>query len=829
VTGRAGSAPTLRSRAGRTAAFRPKRPGAYKLRFTADTGDDEPADVVKLTAVPPNPLVPIDTIVGDAAHPGMKIGSAIIPADPPGPGQAVVQVVVLERSSLAVVSNKSYTGSLSQITSDLTRLDASDLVIVSQRSGPNVNRSGNLEEALRSIGTPDSEFNASEREAYSAIGVPGMARGDADVRHSKVEPLPDARFGPGLKGYLTPDAWKDYGYVPSARIPFSYGPDEQPPCRSGCDGRVGFLVTWMNSYTLDAGLYYPDLTQFYNTNGEGLTPGQQSQQAQNLAFDLLDVDADHLITIQTVTQQDGDRLRAPVGRITAGAMNDLAAGIAKVGGTRNAFNQAATMQTTGALAYTLVGWGNAGERSGAEAVPGLNGAPRVPTLRGVLRPDRESRFRPSLVTYDGSDADSLTGVIMQPPQHDWPSDDDRGVRRAIAYIGSTDTRLSSDPRTAYWTNNWSESTTNAIIDGLRHLEYPTEPATIGGPGGPPAELRFTRAEFETARSELIKELGWVGRVRSYMHDVARPFSDNALGGWAAAHKIADDISTPTHNPKDETVYNWLDFTEILLDMAAPVTDDATGVLASMLEMGVWIAGATKPGVPTDREFQVKADELGDRLISQAEQTALTYDRMADIIVSDPAKLALFGRNAGCTPANDNKCPPEFAWNTDRQLRAAANVYRGVERFLYEELVPLGYRVFQLNPLFQEKSGAPQIFPTSPLDFRIYKCYQPNRRPWESFPTLASTTLVRLLDPTTGTRVFQPLVLAEKPGTGVYVGTPPPADMLERMFDPVAPTNDPKRGGLGIHPEELMGDAEKFWWYKTEDTEKANCIFTNEPT
>jgi hypothetical protein len=27
----------------------------------------------------------------------------------------------------------------------------------------------------------------------------------------------------------------------------------------------------------------------------------------------------------------------------------------------------------------------------------------------------------------------------------------------------------------------------------------------------------------------------------------------------------------------------------------------------------------------------------------------------------------------------------------------------------------------------------------------------------------------------------------------------------------------------------MGDAEKFWWYKTEDTEKAHCIFTNEPT
>lgn len=46
-----------------------------------------------------------------------------------------------------------------------------------------------------------------------AIGVPGMARGDADVNV-----IPEETDNRGrMQGYLTPDQYLNYGYVPSQR------------------------------------------------------------------------------------------------------------------------------------------------------------------------------------------------------------------------------------------------------------------------------------------------------------------------------------------------------------------------------------------------------------------------------------------------------------------------------------------------------------------------------------------------------------------------------------------------------------------------------------
>lgn len=77
-----------------------------------------------------------------------------------------------------------------------------------------------------------------------------MQRGDADV---KLNPLSDPPRAGRIQGYLSPDQWTYYGFVPSQRIPFSYTPaTPRPPdtpeeCGATC---AGFLVWAQDPWTL---------------------------------------------------------------------------------------------------------------------------------------------------------------------------------------------------------------------------------------------------------------------------------------------------------------------------------------------------------------------------------------------------------------------------------------------------------------------------------------------------------------------------------------------------------------------------------------------------
>ena len=155
----------------------------------------------------------------------------------------------------------------------------------------------------------------------------------------------------------------------------------------------------------------------------------------------------------------------------------LAEAVAKAGGTRNAFNRTARQTgapASGGATYTLVGWAGAGEGAGAEAAAGLDGAGDVPLLSGVLRPGRDSEFRPAEVTYSAANPQLLQNLLLAKPTGTWPLDDDPGAQRAISYLGSTDQRLGPDPRSAYWTQSFGESTTNSIIAGLKSVPYPSD-------------------------------------------------------------------------------------------------------------------------------------------------------------------------------------------------------------------------------------------------------------------------------------------------------------------------------------------------------------------
>jgi hypothetical protein len=632
-----------------------------------------------------------------------------------------------------------------------------------------------------------------------------MKVGDGDWNNRTDVENPAAGLNGGLQGYLSPDQYLNYGFVPAEREPFTYGGKEVAPCASGtiCEPtHLGYRLDVWDAHTLEpeAGGF-----QVFDTDGYGMTAAQQTAEADRMTAALKAVPAGDLITIQVVSNRERGESRypAPVGPIDKASMVKLADAVADAGGTRNAFNRTALQAgapASGGATYTLVGWAGAGEGNGAETGAGLDGAGDAPLLSGVLRPDHSSQFRPAEVTDSATNPQLLQDLQLARPTGSWPLDGDPGARRAISYLGSTDQRLGPDPRSAYWTQSFGESTTNSIIAGLKSVPYPSDAS-------------FTQDQFEAARAELVKELGWVGNVRTYLKSLSTPFSDNALSSWVAAQKIADQVYNDANKPEDEVAYRWVEFTRIMLGLLGPATHEISAVVGHMLDLGVWAYGAGKGGEPTYDEVRARADELGAELVEQAQQAQATYDRMGDVIVSDYAKLSVVGAAGGCNPSSPG-CPPELALSSADRIAASADVYRSIERVAYTKLLPLGYHVLSLLPY----EGKDPPYPPS------YKCqaFHPWIDDYTDKAPFASTSLLRELDPAGQDNGWDPFVLSKPPTEWSTHGTPPSNELLERMFGSVSLSGDPKAGGLGIPPASLVQESEHYYWYGKRSEEERLC-------
>jgi hypothetical protein len=775
-------AASLRS-SGLVARFRARVPGVYRLRLAVGRGAAAISDSMSLTEIPATPMVPVDTMVGDLMHQGIMVGGKTYHQD--GDGLPFAQVLVLERNSLALVSNTSYWGddSPGEMEADLKKLPATDLVIVNIRQlrHHELCDDGNLIRALSYIGAKFSVPCDALPVDFSAIGVPGMHAGEANQR---VAPTKDSAPPAAMRGYLSPDQYLEYGYVPSTQVTLDYGADDRCAHAPGCvAGRGGYLVRVFDPHT------------FKPANGDGSffwTTGDGNAEPMAKALD--SIPQGDLVTVESVGAQARNGPNPPSGPFLrlVGPLNSrqtmmgLDAAIARIGGTRNGFNHAAEMvpaDSSHGDVYTLVGWAGAREGQGAESAAGLNGVGATARLSLVLRPDRDSLLRPAEVSTNADHPGALSTLVLDRGKDTWPLADDAGAMRAFSYLGSTDEQLGSDPRSAYWSQNLNQSATNAIIAKLDHVS-------------PPPGADFTQEQFDTARAELIKELGWVGKVRAYLNDLSSPFTDNALSSWAGVQTIADKVHDSIDPPNDEIVTSWLELVTKILQLAAPFSEGGTADVADLLDFGVWAFGADKLGAATNGEFRVKANELGARLVERAQDAKQTYDRVGDAIVSDYADLRELGTHAGCNPGPSNPgCPPQWAFTKADQARASVNVYRAAQAIAYETLVPLVYHVYELLPADLTKPPTYQ---------EQYKCGAVH--PFSYVPTNSSATLLQTLDPAGGNNEYQVYVLGVLRALHLWADPPRP-EIASRMFDPVPDTADPNAGGLGISPERFLSGAQ----------------------
>ena len=292
----------------------------------------------------------------------------------------------------------------------------------------------------------------------------------------------------------------------------------------------------------------------------------------------------------------------------------------------------------------------------------------------------------------------------------------------------------------------------------------------------------------------------MGRVCAYLTALSSPFWDGIFEDWSKSQKIADGIYEEARSPKDETAMRWIEFTRIMLELASPFTGHATSEVAAMLDFGVWLAGADADGEPGYEDLHIEADELGAKLIEQAVASRATFKRVGDVIVSDYHKLSVVGSNAFC---NSDDCNKDFAFTDADQELAATVASRGVERTLYEKLLPIGFHYFQLNRFIWNDMHH--------LDPRDYVC-RGLYHPWYGFPALASTSLLGYLDLQQnffGQDVFVLGAPAER--ISDQHSTPPSDKTLERVFGPVSGSKDPDAGGLGVSAAELVLKSEHYGW------------------
>ncbi len=265
--------------------FQPDRAGRYRLRLTVGESGTPPsatavnaADEVEVTSQPYlRPIgLQIETIATDPATHKAAVrltdptGAISDPfdsssfcgensrkgyCDAPGPG---IQVLVLDRSTLAVVSNQAYLAptlgniqtnsagvdsALSQLASAITTLPSTDLVIVSIPSVGTNNTAflnlyyehpgvTSLNDTMISIGGmpillgPD----ANQPDSYSIIGIPGMQSGAAyQGRQFSITLVTHVSYESGLAdliGFLELDPSDQYVFTPGNYVTFRTAPSQ---------------------------------------------------------------------------------------------------------------------------------------------------------------------------------------------------------------------------------------------------------------------------------------------------------------------------------------------------------------------------------------------------------------------------------------------------------------------------------------------------------------------------------------------------------------------------------------------------------------------------
>ena len=811
-----------------------ERAGRYVLAAVGKYNGVQTTDTVTVDAASA-PILNFDSFASTGGTPGIQVGQTVYQAYGPL-DRASWQVLILHRHTGAVLNNWTYgvctdnanficrsdkDGSVRRFPpDDLKDLDNGTRMVVAVHHQAFSSYMGNPAAYFSSIGAPK---DYAPTGPTALIGLPDWGPGQAWRASSQR----------GLKGVLQWDTNKNFTFISGDRTAFDTragggcGPDtctvtmtvgEQPKTYSVPKSGGGFAVQVYDRTTLGfiSGQVF-DLTGY---------PGQVTDRIAAMISYINSIPKGALVMVASVGGPDQPRMGRPSmpSKVTYGfggfatmellgkrVVADLATAVADLGGTRHAFLQ--STRTPGDN-YSLVGWKGLGETRGSE-VHSKKGR-----LSGALVRDNDNRFETANVTEDDDAQELITNLVTAAPKPDaWPG---TGNPQYLAALDDLSKRvgIGPDPRSAYWSRN------EALDNG--NPQYWVDRSNQAKALNPPAQ-GFDVGIWRQAQKDFVQELIWVGTVRQYFVWFKHPYlAGNQLSAWIKATNIATTLRTSDDFAKNQKVnIDWMEIFSVLIEAVAPWAGFASkavekaihiiaGLAAAALEYGAMGLANKESGeqITEKDEQEVKALEVETKVVDRMQTTSKSYDRMADIIVSDYAKLSKMGDLTACNVEN-RTCDPGFETMTNDSFdRMSVSAQRTAEQTVFKELLPIAWPVNRI-PTTGYYSG--DGYPQGNWNARRYECYSASL--FNDLPDRANNftvndlqyQLTSYLGNGLLTPQFQVYVIGEiNSRNNVITPSDTKANdkaILGRMFKPMSESFDVSDGGLGIDPGEYMTEVD----------------------
>ena len=590
------------------AALRPDTPGKYVARLTVRAPGGRVGTDTTTATVDALPNTVIDTLAtSPAGVPGIELDSAWFCPDSgtdtscmfhaiPSGDNTDVQLLVLDRDTLAVVSNTSYAASsLAQLDKAISELidpdsgqpDSEKLVVVTLGAGA-VTDVNDFSDAVVQIGALGYDSSVTSVPGpFSIIGIPGMESGKAWRNFTR-------QIGQGAPGELL-GYFKDSAYYTASddleteqRV-FTF-PDvvgfQTVVGTGGNDGQVN-----LSNYDASSRSYATtQLADFASTQG-GLgivtfnpyTLAKVTSQTYVPNTPAIDWSGVGQQLQAAVSNGDGvaivslGKLSGFTSEPTAGAFaQEVLPAIRKLGGQPDIFARAVN---DGAATYSFVSSGGQGAESssvisaGVGAQPGSSGALPVNAgnQTGELRRGRNGRFLPSKADPSGLYQSQVLPVVYQAPIA-WPDTPAAGAataggtETALAWIAQCRLLPAKAPvvpgavlwdgmacdyskATAPVTGTPSAPVVRQVALSLRADYYDNDnldPMDVSAldyaQQFPAGNDVFTESDFDTARDQLVAETAALSTARSFVNNTKAVLTGAQVNIQGAMEQVATAIS-----------------------------------------------------------------------------------------------------------------------------------------------------------------------------------------------------------------------------------------------------------------------------------------------
>jgi hypothetical protein len=705
--------------------FRPDRLGYYTLRVTVRAGAHSAlisTDTTTVAAVPAaGPIgVPIDTIAtqgtGSAATFGVRVGNQFY-AQPTAAD--ALQMVVLDRSTLALVSNASYTNDASGAAALLTAVQSlvnTELVIITRPSPAVTNiASGSsatfsLDHALGQIGVganlpaivngPDQTGctpGAGLCSAFSVIGIPGLPEGQAQI-NAGLRSLGVVSSGGGdLHGYLQPDlslgasSGQNFTFVSTDRVPFDTGdPTADPATVTVGSAETGSSYP-KTTYTSDSLQGAPGFFLVILDAGTLALIGQQTYLATDagvlqLAQTLQGNDnPDSLIILRSINSVSGLSPTDPYVQLRA-VLEQL--------GASQYYFEAVLGQ------YAQIGPAD----SGATGYPNpwtqvasalRNGSGR---LAGLLGRDSNGQWYPAESSAPNPKdptrplAGSVAGIESLPPST-WPDQStpaEQAVATCIAANIDSAGGLSAPIESNYTNQNLVNSWSSWATTITQPSYYATLTAAPGCSG-------LDQTSFNAVVGQLSHEFNDVPIVWAMIHNIQNAVVATGSGNSSSIQSVANGVITDVNAQTQSISYNPAAIVADLLWIVGSIPGpDIIETGANILGGAASLAGDTLDNSNGSNAFNTTvttdADNYAQDVSARFQATILGLSQEGDILVSDWTKLQAVAANASDT-AN---AAADWSWNTAQAAASAQGLNLAVLHGAWEALFPPVYSLYRLQ-------------------------------------------------------------------------------------------------------------------------------------